>query len=93
MEKPPVVVRLMEQMKRMAELAQTFEAAGKMMSKADKVRCMKRAAQRAKAVAVVKTQCSAEAIDLTALAAINALIECSRPHLPGHRFYRPQATW
>ena len=40
MEKPPVVVRLMDQMKRMAELAQTFEAAGKMMSKADKVKIM-----------------------------------------------------
>lgn len=43
-----------------------------------------RAAQRAKAdaaAAVVKTECSAEAIDLTALAAVNALIECSRPHL------------
>ena len=40
MEKPPVVVRLMDQMKRMAELQQTFEAAGKLMSKADKVKIM-----------------------------------------------------
>ena len=40
MEKPDVVTRLMEQMKRMAELAQTFEAAGKVMSKADKVKIM-----------------------------------------------------
>ena len=43
-----------------------------------------RGAQRAKAdaaAAVMKTECSAEAIDLTALAAVNALIECSRPHL------------
>ena len=40
MEKPPVVVRLMDQMKRMAELQQTFEAAGKLMSRADKVKIM-----------------------------------------------------
>ena len=40
MEKPPVVVRLMDQMKRMAELQQTFESAGKLMSKADKVKIM-----------------------------------------------------
>ena len=40
MEKPPVVVRLMEQIKRMADLAQSLEAAGKLMSKAEKVRCM-----------------------------------------------------
>ena len=40
MEKAPVVVRLMDQMKRMAELQQTFEAAGKLMSKADKVKIM-----------------------------------------------------
>ena len=40
MEKPPVVVRLMEQIKRMSELAQSLEAAGKLMSKAEKVRCM-----------------------------------------------------
>ena len=56
----------------------------------------KGAAQRAKADAawaVVETQCSAEAIDLTALAAVNALIECSRPHLPGRRFYRPRLLW
>ena len=40
MEKADVVTRLMEQMKKMAELAQTFEAAGKVMSKADKVKIM-----------------------------------------------------
>ena len=34
------------------------------------------------AAAVVATACSEESIDLTALAAVNALIECSRPHLP-----------
>ena len=40
MEKPDVVTRLMEQMNRMAALAKTFEAAGKMISKADKVKIM-----------------------------------------------------
>ena len=45
------------------------------------------------AAAVVATACSEESIDLTALAAVNALIECSRPHLPGRRFYRPRLLW
>ena len=40
MAEPPVVVRLMDQMKRMAELQQTFETSGKLMSKADKVKIM-----------------------------------------------------
>lgn len=40
MEKPDVVTRLMEQMNRMSALAKTFEAAGKMISKADKVKMM-----------------------------------------------------
>jgi len=53
-------------------------------------------AQRAKAdvaAAVVATECSAEAIDITALAAVDALVVCSRPHLPRCRFYRPRLLW
>ena len=45
------------------------------------------------AAAVVATACSKESIDLTALATVNALIECSRPLLPGRRFYRPRLLW
>ena len=53
-------------------------------------------AQRAKAdvaAAVVATECSAEAIDVTSLTAVDALMECSRPHLPRRRFYRPRLLW
>ena len=53
-------------------------------------------AQRAKAdvaAAVVATECSAESIDVTSLTAVDALMECSRPHLPRRRFYRPRLLW
>ena len=67
--------------------------AKKIAKLADARRALALTAKADAATAVVATSCSAEAIDVTALAAVNALIECSRPHLPGRRFYRPRLLW
>ena len=67
--------------------------AKKIAKLADARRALALTAKADVATAVVATSCSAEAIDVTALAAVNALIECSRRHLPGRRFYRPRLLW
>ena len=67
--------------------------AKKIAKLADARRALALTAKANVAKAVVATSCSAEAIDVTALAAVNALIECSRPHLPGRRVYRPRLLW
>ena len=67
--------------------------AKKIAKLADARRALALTAKADAATAVVATSCSAEAIDVTALAAVNALIECSRRHLPGRRFYRPRLLW
>ena len=80
-------LKLLNRERRVAKIAKVANARRVLAESAAK------SAKADAAAAVVATACSEESIDLTALAAVNALIECSRPHLPGRRFYRPRLLW
>ena len=80
-------LKLLNRERRVAKIAKVANARRVLAESAAK------SAKADAAAAVVATACSEESIDLTALAAVNALIECSRPHLPGRRFYRPRLRW